>query len=30
MNVPKVAQTNPDESHLGDGSHPGAATECND
>ena len=30
MNVPKVAQTNPDESNAGDGSHPGATTVCND
>jgi len=29
MNVPKVAQTNPDESNTGDGSHSSATTECN-
>jgi hypothetical protein len=30
MNVPKVAQTNPDESNTSDGQHSGATTHCND
>ncbi len=30
MNVPKVAQTNPDESSTGDGSPSGATTQSDD
>lgn len=30
MNVPKVAQTNPDESNAGDDLPPGATTGCHD
>ena len=30
MNVPKVAQTNPDESHADEGPHSRPTTQCND
>jgi hypothetical protein len=30
MNVPKVAQTNPDESNTGDGQEAGATSDCKD